>query len=921
MSENNTTADTGELYDAHYYETGCGVAYDRAEHWEKFFGIVADRIVSEIGPRTVLDAGCASGYLVKALRERGVEAWGVDISEYAIAHAPEAARPFVRVGSVTEPFERRYDLIVCIEVLEHLHKPNSEQAIANLCAHADDIVFSSSPLDYKEATHFNVQPPEYWAEHFARHGLFHDVEFDAGFITPWAMRLRKLQNPSVRLAKEFERRWWTLQHENTELRAMVVELRETETKLRESESQLREESHRAAQRAEEERRQSQSQQAALAAENASLKNLVDGYRNGKVMRLMQGVHETRHKGRAAAAALVSAVRRDGLTSAAKRGARLAQTGGAQALATAAGLAPDAAYAAWIAQNEPTPAQLAAQRDEANRMTDPPLISVVMPTFNTPAPALRAALDSLVAQTYPHWEACVADGASDHPDTRAILREYAARDPRIRLRLLDANAGISGNSNAALEMARGEFAALLDHDDTLAPNALYEVAWVILNGPACDLIYSDHDVLSADGARRSHPLFKPGWSPDVMLSSCYITHLTVARVALARELGGFRPAVDGAQDWDLFLRMAERGGGVAHIPKMLYHWRNAENSTAMNIYNKEYAVRAQLQVIQEHLSRVGLKEPHAFFDASGFLRASWQMERQPLVSIIIPTRGAPAMLKRCVKVILAQTRYPSYEIVIINNGPARPEAIPWFAEATRDPRVRVVHHENAGGVFNYSAVCNFGARQARGELLLFLNNDTEPLAPDWLDELCLWAVRPEIGVTGAKLLRPNGKIQHAGVVIGLTGFAGHLFADEPEGLGSMIGFAEWYRNVSAVTGACQIFRREVFEALGGYDEQFVQNGSDVAICLKAQERNLRVVVNPFARLAHAEHASVQSHIPPADFAASLRAYEPRLKTGDPFFNPGLSYWHVQPALRQPDEPSPLDFARAHAEKLNSGASKM
>jgi GT2 family glycosyltransferase len=185
---------------------------------------------------------------------------------------------------------------------------------------------------------------------------------------------------------------------------------------------------------------------------------------------------------------------------------------------------------------------------------------------------------------------------------------------------------------------------------------------------------------------------------------------------------------------------------------------------------------------------------------------------------------------------------------------------------------------------------------------------------------LWAARPDIGVTGAKLLRPNGKIQHAGVVIGLTGFAGHLFADEPEGLGSMIGFAEWYRDVSAVTGACQIFRRGVFESLGGYDEQFEQNGSDVAICLKALEKNLRVVVNPFARLAHAEHASVQSRIPPGDFAASLNAYAPRLKNGDPFFNPNLSYWHTQPALSQPDEPSPWNFARDHAEKLHLGRNK-
>ena len=564
------------------------------------------------------------------------------------------------------------------------------------------------------------------------------------------------------------------------------------------------------------------------------------------------------------------------------------------------------YTHWIKAHEPDGEQLTRQTEQAKTLTYRPRISLIVPIYHPQPDQLEAALNSLLAQTYPHWQACLAIGGPQNSLTNQILEEYAAQDSRFHLTWLDTNLGISGNSNRALELANGEFAAFFDQDDTLAPFALWEIAQTLNQPPACDLLYSDHDLLSATDGQRCQPLFKPDWSPQLMLSANYLTHLTVARTALVRQVGGFDPHFDGAQDWDLFLRLSQQTDHIAHIPKILYHWRSSPNSTAENIYHKPHAPQAQIRAIRAHLDRLEFPQAHVDFDPSGYLRVRWAFDRQAKVSIIIPTRGANRMLKTCLDSILRRTAYPAYEVLLVNNGPRLPEQIPYFRRLVRDPRqarIKIVHFP---GTFNYSAANNFGARQAGGDVLVFLNNDTRVFSPDWLDELSMWAQRPEVGAVGAKLLRPDGSIQHAGVILGLTGFAGHIFGGLPENQSGIFGRAEWYRDLLAVTGACLAIRRQAFEQAGGFDENLSLCGNDVALCLRLRAAGLRVVYNPFVRLLHREGATREAAIPDQDYVHSYAYYHPYLQHGDPYFNPNLSPWHLAPTLAAPGEISPLDF---------------
>lgn len=564
-----------------------------------------------------------------------------------------------------------------------------------------------------------------------------------------------------------------------------------------------------------------------------------------------------------------------------------------------------AYTRWILENEPGQSTLDLQRKAAFKFSYQPLISVITPVYNPDPAALRATIQSVLDQTYQNWELCLVDGNSDRPLVKETLKEFANSDRRMRLTTLEQNLGISDNSNAGLQIAQGEYVALLDHDDTLAPFALFELVRLLNQDETWELIYSDHDVLSADGRHRSKPLFKPDWSPEIMLSANYITHLTVIRSTLVKEVGGFDPATDGAQDWDLFLRVVERTQRVAHIPMVLYHWRESAGSTAVNIYAKSYAPPAQLRVIQGHLRRLGLAEAKAFFDKSGFIRVAWSVPKASKVSIIIPTNGANPLLEKCIDSILRRSNYQDYEVIIVNNGERKPERFKYYQTLTGDERIRVLHYE---GPFNYSAVNNFGARHAAASLLLFLNNDTEVIAPDWLDELVLWAERKEVGIVGAKLLRPDGTIQHAGVIIGLTGFAGHVFEGSREGRFGIYGLTEWYRNFLAVTGACLMVRRDVFEQVGGLSEEFLLCGNDVEFCLRVKAAGYRIVYNPFARLRHLEAATRKAEIPALDFQTSYKYYVPVLQTGDPYYNSNLSYWKLEPSLRKQEEAAPLDFVR-------------
>ena len=550
--------------------------------------------------------------------------------------------------------------------------------------------------------------------------------------------------------------------------------------------------------------------------------------------------------------------------------------------------PELRYAIWLRKNEPNLQTCSGKvlwslyTVRARFFSYRPKFSVIMPVYNTPARHLVAAIESVRAQCYPFWELCVADDGSADPTIGKILKDYAGQDPRIKLRFLDGRHGIAGASNAALELATGEFVAFLDHDDEFAPWALYEVARALNNDPTLDVIYSDEDKLEADG-RRANPFFKPDFSPETLLSMNYVGHLLVARRALVEGVGRFRLGFDGSQDHDLVLRLTEGTVRVAHIPKVLYHWRKAPGSAAGDVSAKPYAIKAAVRAIEEALQRRGLSgtaEPVL----PGLYRIRWHLKDTPLVSIIIPVRDRVDVLSRCVKSIFEKSTYRNWELLIVNNQSSEAETLRFLDQLSKLPNVTVLDYNDR---FNFSKINNFAVNHARGGVLLFLNNDVEVVTPSWLEELLGYAEQPAIGAVGAKLLLPDGRIQHGGVVLGLSGGADHAFYGLPGDEPGYFGLAAVARNCAAVTAACLMTRRRVFEEVGGFDPSLDVAFNDVDLCLKMLAAGYRVVWTPFAVLYHYESSTRRKAHPVENTRYFLKKWGDLIRRGDPYYNPNLA----------------------------------
>ncbi|TNF55159.1 MAG: glycosyltransferase, partial [Burkholderiales bacterium] len=408
------------------------------------------------------------------------------------------------------------------------------------------------------------------------------------------------------------------------------------------------------------------------------------------------------------------------------------------------------YASWIQQVEqPLIADLTEQRRTVSQWARRPLVSIVLPTWNTPVPLLRACLDSVLAQSYPHWELCVADDASTEPHVRRVLSAYASRDERIRVTYRPRNGHICEASNTALEMAGGEFVALLDHDDVLAPHALFFMVRALQDHPEARLVYSDEDKLDSEG-RRCDPFFKPDWSPDLLRAQNYICHLCMLQRQLVKTVGGFRAGYEGSQDYDLVLRCTEHlsePGQIVHVPMVLYHWRQTEGSTAGGHQAKDYATGAAVRALEDHMQRTRTGARVSVI-APGLYRSHWPLPpAPPLVSLIIPTRDAHDVLRTCIESILGKTTYPHLELLVVDNQSTCQQTMSYLDELTRQEagRVRVLRHDQP---FNYSAINNMAARHAKGSILGLINNDIEVISPGWLTEMVSHAVRPDIGCVGA-----------------------------------------------------------------------------------------------------------------------------------------------------------------------------
>lgn len=484
--------------------------------------------------------------------------------------------------------------------------------------------------------------------------------------------------------------------------------------------------------------------------------------------------------------------------------------------------------------------------------DGPLISIVLPVRDTPLPWLRRCIDSVLAQTYPNWQLCIADDASSSGAVKRLLRGYASRDPRIAVHFRENHGHICEASNNAIDLARGEFLGFLDHDDELSRDALAEIAAAIDLHCDARLFYSDEDKIDESG-RRFDPHFKPAWNPDLLRAQNYLCHFTVIHAALVRELGGLRPGYEGAQDHDLALRCIERLADhqIIHIPKVLYHWRAAGESTALSGDRKSYALDAGRRAVQEHLNRSGIQgrvevTPHGYYRTLRQLATN-----KPTVTVIVPTRDRADLLQNCIRSVFERTAYPNLDVIVVDNDSTEQAALKYLYELNHHPRARVIAHP---GPFNFSRIINQAAAAATGQVLCLLNNDTEVISPGWLEELVSHAVRDEVGAVGGMLYYPGDTIQHAGVILGVGGIAGHAHIHMRRGSNGYLGRAGVVHNLTAVTGACMAIRRSVFEEVGGWDESLAVAFNDVDFCLRLNELGYRNVWTPFAELYHYESAT-------------------------------------------------------------------
>jgi GT2 family glycosyltransferase len=540
-----------------------------------------------------------------------------------------------------------------------------------------------------------------------------------------------------------------------------------------------------------------------------------------------------------------------------------------------------AYQLWRRSRQLTGADRRRIRREIQAMIDPPRFSVLMPVYNVEAEYLRRAIESFRRQLYPHCELCIADDGSTAGHIRPLLEEYARRDPRIQVAFCGRNGGISAASNAALALATGDYIALLDNDDELAEHALFRMAQAIVADRSLDMLYSDEDKLDEDG-QHVEPFFKPGWSPEYFLAGMYTCHLGVYRTDLVRA-AGFRSAFDTAQDYDLALRLHARSARVGHVPDVLYHWRKTPTSTARSRDGKPHAHRVAERALNSFLTatgRPGRVEPGP---RPGLHRVRYALGGTPQVSIIIPTGcragagGRPYVL-RCLESIRRRTTYSNYEIIIVHNT-ALPSEV-----AGKLERLRAAQIPWGEAGFNLSGMMNRGAEAAGGGQLLFLNDDTEVIAGGWLEALLEFSQQPEVGAVGAKLCYPDGRLQHAGIVL-YDGDPRHCFrlfpGDHPGYFcGNLV-----HRNCSAVTGACLMTRADLFRAIGGFDLGFPVNYSDVDYCLKLRSRGLRIVWTPYAELYHHESVS-KAGLFQHEQDAFLRRWRGQFAR-DPYYNPNLS----------------------------------
>lgn len=864
------------LYNEEYYRhyrTGSGeISYQDSEELKVFIRHLASQIKEKYHPQTVLDAGCAMGMLVAALRDLGVEAYGVDLSEYAISQVREDIRPYCAVGSLSsalpDSLPKRYDLVVSMEVLEHMPEEDAKKAVANLCAVTDRVLFSSVPDDTEDPTHINLHEPPYWCGLFAEQGLFFVGEEKPVFLTNYALFFqRKSMSASVelyerKLQKDAEQ-FLNLSLDLDELQGELDELQEKNEILDED---LREYRALYFDKAKEYDALFQAYQATVTS---------SAWKMTKPLRASLDLAKRILKSNRATYLFCKGIKgilRDGPIYTWKRVKRK--------------ICQDKKNRDWSKYDEK---ELAMQR----QYLFPRQIkfSILVPLYNTPEDFLKEMIASVQAQTYPNWELCLADGSDDeHRQVGKIVAGFQQQDGRIQYRKLERNLGISGNTNACIEMATGDYIALFDHDDILHPSVLYENMKAICEQGA-DFIYTDELTFQGTTKNITVAHFKPDFAIDNLRANNYICHFTVFQKSLLEKVGLFRSECDGSQDFDMVLRLTEQAQKIVHIPKPLYFWRSHAQSVASSVGAKPYVIQAAKKAIGDHLKRVGLDGEALDSVVPSMYRLKYEIKGEPLISILIPNKDHVSDLRKCIVSIQEKTSYPNYEIIVIENNSEEEKTFQYYQLLEKRRNIRVVCWN---GKFNYSAINNFGYTFAKGEYILLLNNDTEVISADWLQEMLMYAQRGDVGAVGAKLYYPDNTVQHGGVVLGVGGVAAHLHCNRQKEDPGYMGRLIYAQDLTAVTAACMMLPRKVWEETGGLDESFEVAFNDVDLCMRIRQKGYLIVFTPYAELYHYESKSRKADDTPekrARFVGEVERFQARwakeLEAGDPYYNPNFS----------------------------------
>lgn len=555
---------------------------------------------------------------------------------------------------------------------------------------------------------------------------------------------------------------------------------------------------------------------------------------------------------------------------------------------------DVSYSEWFKKQYPSKDILKKQNKAEFEYL--PKISIVVPLYRTPEKYLKEMIQSVLDQTYENWELCLSDGSGKNSPVYSILKEYEEKDKRIRVIYNEEQLRISENTNKALEIATGDYIAFADHDDLLMPNALYECVQTVNMYPNAELIYSDEDKISMDGKEHFGPHFKSDFNLDMLEGVNYICHLCIVKRSLYEKVGGLNPEFDGAQDYDFVLRATDtidNKENIIHIPKILYHWRAHKDSTAENPESKNYAFEAGKRAVEAHLRRNNITGNVMKTEYKGFYRVKRTVKDNPLISVIIPTKDHIEDLEKCLKSLEEVNTYENMEYIIVENNSEKEETFIYYEQLQKEiPKAKVVFWKEKG--FNYSAINNFGVDCASGEYLLFLNNDTEVINPDCIEELLSQCQRPEVGAVGARLYYEDGTIQHAGVVVGVCGVAGHGFVGFSHQNPGYMGRIILIQDCSAVTAACVMMRKEVFEEIERFDERYAVAFNDIDLCMKVRKAGYLIVYNPYAELNHYESKSrgyEDTDEKIQRFSVEIERFKiewkEELLKGDPYYNPNLT----------------------------------